>query len=564
MSHFQNQQTVTDNTNLPPPLPFGARPTSNNSATSSVIDNISVHGVDNTRANTQSDLHSLPDSSSSKKVTTNSVPPLGIKESAELIRKCDWVDKTLWVSRQLLGGQSVNGFVRTTSTIHRIKRQRIRQTNKGKSSNPNDLGDNTKKRGPDNNADNAADEALKRDIMNPKTAKRMKSELEDGINFCRLMHSAVRSILKEIDPSLPVVGKLGSTGKSKNKKRNVNNDYNHDNKSGIPTAIKANGDPSDSSRRWSLDSQSRSAAPVSPMPRHDTPSTASPGNPNGSTLRKNREKKLPPNTEPPIDLPEFDNFGKRICSKKEHLSRLAECVRYRALKQGDVVAARVSSRNLWILARVLKDYPGPNIPLLDFVRLPDAKREQVFKEKVTIKDFEVYQNDADSTFKVARSLILPLPRSFAEAAEWGQRYKRGSRVYALYPTTTALYTATIIDSTTYARDDDDIMVVRFDGDEPDATGSIPACHVPSRFVTLIPKGITNVPSSTSSGSPMAIATGSVTSSVTSNSKKKKGDISPNNSVPPAPSESDFQIAGNLDELDLDAGLDDFEDMDFDL
>ena len=45
------------------------------------------------------------------------------------------------------------------------------------------------------------------------------------------------------------------------------------------------------------------------------------------------------------------------------------------------------------------------------------------------------------------------------------RIKKGSRVYAMYPQTTSLYAATVIDSTTYCREDDDIIVVEFDGEE---------------------------------------------------------------------------------------------------
>ena len=45
------------------------------------------------------------------------------------------------------------------------------------------------------------------------------------------------------------------------------------------------------------------------------------------------------------------------------------------------------------------------------------------------------------------------------------RCKKGSRVYAMYPQTTSLYPATVIDSTTYCRNDDDIIVVEFDGEE---------------------------------------------------------------------------------------------------
>ena len=36
----------------------------------------------------------------------------------------------------------------------------------------------------------------------------------------------------------------------------------------------------------------------------------------------------------------------------------------------------------------------------------------------------------------------------------------------MYPKTTSLYPATVTDSTTYCRGDDDIIVVEFDGEEP--------------------------------------------------------------------------------------------------
>ena len=35
----------------------------------------------------------------------------------------------------------------------------------------------------------------------------------------------------------------------------------------------------------------------------------------------------------------------------------------------------------------------------------------------------------------------------------------------MYPNTTSLYSATVVDNTTYCRGDDDIIVVEFDGDE---------------------------------------------------------------------------------------------------
>jgi hypothetical protein len=36
----------------------------------------------------------------------------------------------------------------------------------------------------------------------------------------------------------------------------------------------------------------------------------------------------------------------------------------------------------------------------------------------------------------------------------------------MYPQTTSLYSATVIDNITYCRGEDDIIVVEFDGEEP--------------------------------------------------------------------------------------------------
>jgi hypothetical protein len=208
--------------------------------------------------------------------------------------------------------------------------------------------------------------------------------------------------------------------------------------------------------------------------------TSSPGNAAGSTLRRQRKKKLPPSTEPAIPLPELDELtGKRYFPKKEYSFRYFDLLRFRRLKPGDYVAARTTSRDLWILARVLQDYPSgweklvgninasshPTAPL-EFLQLSETRRDALFRdERVLIKDVDD-KGDNSKGIAVTRTLILPLPRSFSEAAEWGSKYKKGFRVYAMYPMTTSLYSATVIDSTTYCRGDDDIIVVEFDGEEP--------------------------------------------------------------------------------------------------
>lgn len=238
--------------------------------------------------------------------------------------------------------------------------------------------------------------------------------------------------------------------------------------------------------------------------------------------------------------------------------RVFQILRFRSLRQGDHVAARVSSRDLWILARVVKDFPGATLPPAEFLRLSDTRRDQLFRDKVLIKDVEDKESGATP---VARNLVLPLPRTFSEAAEWGQNYKKGSRVYAMYPQTTSLYTATVMDNTTYCRDDDDIIVVEFDGDEADETGSIPRCHIPARFVTLIPREFHGAQAQNKKRRPSL-------ESPPSNAKTSKATASGATAPPPkatAAPEMEDPLNG-LGEMPFDdmPALGDFDELDFDL
>jgi hypothetical protein len=164
---------------------------------------------------------------------------------------------------------------------------------------------------------------------------------------------------------------------------------------------------------------------------------------------------------------------------------------------------------------------------------------------------------------------------------FNRRIKKGARVYAMYPQTTSLYPATVIDSTTYCRGDDDITVVEFDGEEsgkfnkvacwnvrlfspyqthsvlssPDATGQVAKYHIPARFVTLVPREF--------SASQASLA---------ANKNKRKGAPLTPGSTPPGKREKkneDFLLmdfeGGDFDALDLDfdAPLEDDEETDAD-
>jgi len=54
-----------------------------------------------------------------------------------------------------------------------------------------------------------------------------------------------------------------------------------------------------------------------------------------------------------------------------------------------------------------------------FILHTQAKRDALFRSKVVVKDAE--DKNAEP-IAVARHLILPLPRTYEEAAEWGTRY----------------------------------------------------------------------------------------------------------------------------------------------
>lgn len=234
-----------------------------------------------------------------------------------------------------------------------------------------------------------------------------------------------------------------------------------------------------------------SSAGSNEQQRRNSQNPLSPGDPGGSQLRKLR-KRIPGITdakESPeaLGISLYDEQTKRKLNRKELAYRCFEVTRFRTLKEGDYVAARVTSRDLWILARVVKEYPALDVSPSELLSMSEARRELLFRDRVYVQDVEEYDGDIQKAKAVPRNLILPLPRSFTEAADWGTRCRRGTRIYAMYPHTTSLYCGTVVDGTTYCNGDDDIVVVEFDGEEKDQGGSLPQFHIPARFVTLIPR-----------------------------------------------------------------------------
>ena len=152
----------------------------------------------------------------------------------------------------------------------------------------------------------------------------------------------------------------------------------------------------------------------------------------------------------------FDKNGKRTLSKKDVGYRSFNITRFRSLRAGDYVAARMASHELWILARVAKDWDALDVSHSELLNMSEAKREALFSNQmVHIQDIEEYDGDAAKAKPVARHLVLPLPRTFDEAEDWCARCRKGTRVYAMYPSTTSLYCATAVDNTTFCRGDDE-------------------------------------------------------------------------------------------------------------
>jgi hypothetical protein len=493
-----------------------------------------------------------PSKSASQTVSAPTLT-LPVEEVRKLLNDCDWVDKTIWAARQIFGGQALNGFLRSTATVQRVKKQRARQTSSTRAKQPDEqvtaTDDAPAKRDVESIL-HTAEENLKKEIMNARTAKKLKTELESGLEFCEFMHETIRNIINDINPLFVPPPPLGKELPDQKTGKMLAIGVAPIMPSSTPHNIPLSGPMSAAT----IHGNGQQLPPSSPMqskaanaPRtNDSP----PPYPHGSSLRKLRKKKLPPNSEPAPKLSEFDETGKKRYPKKELLHRVSHIIRYRALREGDLVAARPTSRELWILAKVLRNYPGFPMAPDDFLSLSESKKDNLFREKVLIKDVEE-KNDGSSVM-VDRKLVLPLPRNFSEAADWGQRVKKGSRVYAMYPQTTSLYPATVVDNSTYCRDDDDIIVVEFDGDEPDSTGMIPKCHIPARFVTMIPRefAASNPPSATN--------------------KKTGGHTdAPHNTVVQSAAAAmlDSDAFGNLDDLTFDdalPALDGFDDLDFDL
>ncbi|KAL7488126.1 hypothetical protein ACHAW6_013715 [Cyclotella cf. meneghiniana] len=395
--------------------------------------------------------------------TPQHVSSLTNEEVLEIATKLPVAERIVFSAKQLLG-TGKNGFSRSTSAMQRLKRQRARQI--GAAGGDED------------------DEHLKKKTFNARLAKKLQSEMKQGLLFCNMMTAVLKSIISEIDPDNPLLSIPMPTVFDPDSNETAG-DETAKPKDGIISASSAShSEYPQPMENPSKNPPSAEAARSLGMGMNDKAETFAEGNPNGSTLRK-RDSHGDDTPDPTLLRMISDDGGKKL-TKKEIGYRLFESTRYRTLEPGDFVAAKVSSQDLWILARVVKEWISPGLSYKQMKDMSEIKRDAILSEKVYIQDHDEYNGDLKSARAVSRLDILPLPKSVPEANNWGSRARKGSRVYAMYPSTTALYPATVINNTAYCRNEDDILVVEFDGDE-DELGVIPQRHIPARFVTLMPR-----------------------------------------------------------------------------
>eukprot|EP00578_Thalassiosira_sp_NH16_P018550 CAMPEP_0181099212 /NCGR_PEP_ID=MMETSP1071-20121207/12540_1 /TAXON_ID=35127 /ORGANISM="Thalassiosira sp., Strain NH16" /LENGTH=907 /DNA_ID=CAMNT_0023181861 /DNA_START=166 /DNA_END=2889 /DNA_ORIENTATION=- len=410
---------------------------------------------------------------------------LTYEEVSNLAKSCTTEQKIVWVARQIFGSGG-NGFQKATSAMQRMKRQRARsfKQKKGGGTSVKDVASDFQE----------AEEKLKLDTFDVRVAKKMQIEMKQGLQFCNLMTDVIGSILEDVDPENPILlvqppmigcddAGLGSEADlfsalplslpssgavAVDNAGARSTQFSAGTKPGKSLGGRSGSNLPPSSTTPSLDAtkgkiSSGMKVPMSPSAARKNkaiPAGAeimAEGNPNGSTLRKLRKRGS--TTMPAADVEllkmvgDHDDNGKKL-SKKELSYRLFEATRFRSLEVGDYVAAKMASHDLWILARVAKQWNAV-ATYKQLTGLTEAKRDAIFREKVYIQDNDEYNGDIKSARSVNRQHILPLPRSFSEASDWGFRIRKGFRVYAMYPNTTALYCGSVIDSNTYCRNQDE-------------------------------------------------------------------------------------------------------------
>ncbi|KAI3776904.1 hypothetical protein L1987_46694 [Smallanthus sonchifolius] len=148
-------------------------------------------------------------------------------------------------------------------------------------------------------------------------------------------------------------------------------------------------------------------------------------------------------------------------SLRNHLDHLANL-------KGEQVAARVTQEDAdkdeWFIVKVIH-----------FDR--DTREFEVLDEEPGDDEEPAGQRK----YKLPMSHIIPFPKRNDPST--AQDFPPGKHVLAVYPGTTALYKATVVNARKRKTDD---YVLEFDDDEED--GSLPQRHVPFHKVVTLPEG----------------------------------------------------------------------------
>jgi hypothetical protein len=151
--------------------------------------------------------------------------------------------------------------------------------------------------------------------------------------------------------------------------------------------------------------------------------------------------------------------------KEDNLSTWSfESQRFGSLKVGDFVAAKPQGENIWILSRIVKDW-NVKVPQ----HLTGEEKVKTLEPKhnhVYFQDIEEFNIANKSTYKsVSRMNILRLPQNQKETFESLKQLQKGMRVYAIFPSTTSFYSATIVDIPPKQSGKELVCHLEFDGDE---------------------------------------------------------------------------------------------------
>jgi hypothetical protein len=162
-------------------------------------------------------------SSSRTPTVKQHISKMTYEEVATLAKACTTEQQILFIARQATGHPSTtNGFVKCTSTMMRLKKQKVRDynTKQNKQSTSiaaaaaaastvtaslsgNSVGERT---GTATEDEEANEERTKKDTFLPPLAKRMRLEMTQGLQYCNMMSDIIRSIIEDIDPENPILG----------------------------------------------------------------------------------------------------------------------------------------------------------------------------------------------------------------------------------------------------------------------------------------------------------------------------------------------------------------------